>query len=366
MNILINCSNIKIGGGIQVSHSFLNQISSNKIDTFVIVLSNSLIKIIDKNKFGLNHHFENYNIQASSFNVIFSKDKFLDNLISLYSIDVVFTVFGPSYWKPAVPHVCGFAKPHYIYKSSPFFNEISFFNSCKLKIMEFFHLLDYRKNCDVIITENPDVTEKIGYILNKDSFTVTNNYNQIFDSHDSWEYLKLPNFDGKYMLTISANYPHKNLKIIPLVVKELISRNIQNIKFVVSLDKGQLETCDQIDEYIIYIGKVSIYQCPPLYQQVDYLFLPTLLECFSASYAEAMKMEKIILTSDLDFAKGICGNSAVYFNPLNEKDIVDKILEIDQNLAKQNLLIQNGLMRLKDFDTAEERANKYLDILKRT
>ena len=29
MNILINCSNLKVGGGMQVAHSFLNEIKNN-------------------------------------------------------------------------------------------------------------------------------------------------------------------------------------------------------------------------------------------------------------------------------------------------------------------------------------------------
>src|SRR5690606_5173583 len=110
----------------------------------------------------------------------------------------------------------------------------------------------------------------------------------------------------------------------------------------VSLSHGDLHSTPEIDNYIVYLGKVSIYQCPSLYQQSDYLFLPTLLECFSASYAEAMKMKNIILTSDLDFAKGICGDAAVYFNPLDEIDIVNRILEIDRNEERQLQLINNG------------------------
>ena len=60
--------------------------------------------------------------------------------------------------------------------------------------------------------------------------------------------------------------------------------------------------------------------------QSDAMLLPTMLECFSASYPEAMVMKKPVLTSDLSFARSICGNAAIYFNPFDPADIADKII----------------------------------------
>jgi glycosyltransferase involved in cell wall biosynthesis len=130
------------------------------------------------------------------------------------------------------------------------------------------------------------------------------------------------------------------------------------------MKKGDLTTTDEIDKYIVYLGKVDINGCPSLYVQSHYMFLPTLLECFSASYAEAMRMETIVLTSDLGFARGICNDAAVYFDPLDPIDIVNNLLGIDEDDVGQKLLKHNGVNRLKDFDTAAERAAKYLEIIK--
>ena len=65
------------------------------------------------------------------------------------------------------------------------------------------------------------------------------------------------------------------------------------------------------DERIEYLGKININQCPHLYVQSDAVFLPTLLECFSASYAEAMLMKKPIITSDLGFAHCAAASQAM-------------------------------------------------------
>src|SRR5690606_16200901 len=83
-----------------------------------------------------------YEIEANPINAIFSKNKFLDGLVLKHHIDRVFTVFGPSYWRPAVKHICGYAKPHYVYTDSPFFSKISLLAQLKLKFKGFFHLHD--------------------------------------------------------------------------------------------------------------------------------------------------------------------------------------------------------------------------------
>jgi glycosyltransferase involved in cell wall biosynthesis len=363
MNILINCSNIKIGGGIQVAHSFIHELLENKKHSFVIILSTILEGQIDKKKFSANFTFFTYDINASPKNTIFSENSFLEKIVRTYEINKVFTVFGPAYWKPSVPHICGYAKPQYIYKNSPFFQIISFKNKLLLKLKEFFQMYDFKYNSDILITENPDVSARISKRLNKKVYTVTNNYNQVFDRPENWIFFNLPQFSGDYILTISANYPHKNLQVIPNIIDILQKRNIRKFKFVVTLEENSLTTDLKINEDIIYIGKVAINQCPSLYQQSKYMFLPTLLECFSASYAEAMKMEKIILTSDLEFARGICKDAAIYFNPLDTSDIVNKLLAIDMDTKLQKIIVEKGIERLLDFDSSKQRAEKYLEII---
>lgn len=365
MNILINCSNIKVGGGIQVAHSFIYELNNLNIENYnyVVILSSILKQQIDPEKFSYRFTFYTYNIDSAPQNIFYRKNSFLDKLVNKHKIDKVFTVFGPAYWRPTVTHICGYAKPQYVYENSPFFRTICFKDKFFLKIKEFFHIYDFKYNSDILITENPDVSEKITKRLKKRVYTVTNNYNQVFDEPEEWDTLKLPSFEGSYILTISADYPHKNLRIIPQIIETLQKRNIHNYKFVVTLEKDSLSKNEIINNDIVYLGKVSIKQCPSLYLQSKYMFLPTLLECFSASYAEAMRMSKIIITSDLEFARGICKDAAIFFNPLNPADFVEKLLDIDQDSILQEELKQKGTERLHDFDTSKQRAEKYLQII---
>jgi hypothetical protein len=56
-----------------------------------------------------------YDIPSGLVQSIKSKDDFLDGLVITHQVNAVFSVFGPSYWRPKVKHITGYAKPHYIF-----------------------------------------------------------------------------------------------------------------------------------------------------------------------------------------------------------------------------------------------------------
>ena len=274
MNILINCSNLNIGGGLQVAHSFVSQLKEYHQHLFVVVCSSELSKQLDPNTFPKNIKFIRYNVKAIAIKTLTGNDTFLDKIVEDNKVKVVFSVFGPTYWKPKVKHIAGYAKPHYVYTGSPFFNTLSFRSKLKLKIKKYFHMYDFKCNNQVLITENEDVSIRLRKIFKgKGIHTVTNYYNQLFDQEQKWDNsLQLPNFEGFSMLTVSANYPHKNLQIIPKVINYLNNEYGDfNFRFIVTLTKGELgiNLDESINSKLVYLGKTNINQCPSLYSQSD-------------------------------------------------------------------------------------------------
>ena len=221
MNILINCSTLAKGGGLQVAHSFLYEIKNNKEHKFLVVCSENLYNQIDRSLFKCNFKFYSYNIKIKISKIFYARDPFLDEIVKSENVNRVFTLFGPSYWKPKVRHICGYAKPQYIYKDSPFFKQLSNKELFYLKAKEFLQLYDFKRNNCEIITENKDVSDRLSLILNKPIHTVTNFYNQVFDKRPKNIFKELKKLNGIKLLTISANYPHKNLQIIPKVIDYL-------------------------------------------------------------------------------------------------------------------------------------------------
>ena len=162
-------------------------------------------------------------------------------------------------------------------------------------------------------------------------------------------------------MLISHNYIHKNLKIIRDLIPLLKS---YKIKFILTIDDVEFKKMfEDLSDHVVNLSPIKLNSCPSVYFQCDALFFPTLLEVFSASYLEALKMQKPILTSNYSFAKEICGNAALYFDPLNPKDIAEKIIRLVNDKKFKLQLIKNGKIRINHFETSRSRAEKYLKIL---
>ena len=69
-----------------------------------------------------------------------------------------------------------------------------------------------------------------------------------------------------------------------------------------------------------------------------------------------------IITTDLDFSRGLCGDAALYYSPLDANDAVAKLQLVIQNKQIANKLVDAGVERLKAFDTYRERPRKLVEL----
>jgi glycosyltransferase involved in cell wall biosynthesis len=218
------------------------------------------------------------------------------------------------------------------------------------------------------VVQTDDVNWRLrDWLKTENVYTVSNTHSQHYNCPKVVGN-KLPEkaIDEFRFLTISAWHTHKNLKIIPKVIDALPQEIRNRVRFILTLpdETYQKNFSGELGDNIINVGPVKPEEGPALYQECDALFLPTLLECFSASYAEAMKMEKPIITSDLSFAHTICGEAALYAEPLNSNAFSEKIIALIESQQLQDQLIKAGANQLNEFVTAKERAERYLTICK--
>jgi len=361
MNILINLSNNLGGGGLQVALSFLEECKKIEGHVYHIFLGKNAQMQVDKNFFPADFVF--YDIPKLKF---WQYQIILGPLEKQIKPDCVFTVFGPSYWKPNAPHLIGFAIGHYIYDEYAFFNRISCWQRMKIKLRKWVHLLFFVKQASHFVVETEDARKRLRKQLNVDTIDVVSNTcgSQYFCHSDFANKMPEKKRGEIRLITLTRYYSHKNIESIPNVLEELKLRNIDNVNFVLTLGEEDYKNIIPMEwRHKVYnVGSVPIVECPSLYQECDFLFLPTLLEVFSASYPEAMAMRKPILTSDLSFAHSICGDAALYFEPFSPSDIVDKIEILINNKEAQVKLIEEGKKRLSAFGSAKDRAEKYLQI----
>jgi len=371
MKLIINTSNLYVGGGLQVALSFINELKSlENSHEYYIFVSLAVEKQLDQDSFSDKFHF--YRIDKSPSLLKTRKEvvKQLNTLEEGIQPDVVFSVFGPSYWKPRAVHLVGFADGWVYNQSSIAYQKLSFFKRLNMRLHTLYKAYYLKRDADYYVLETEDAKERIVKMLylNKEYvFVVGNTYSNSFEDKSlldrkSKHYVKLPerNDNEFRFVYIAHNHVNKNLTVIKEIIPLLQK---YNIRFILTLNPQVFETLFKgFEDNIINIGPIEQVACPSVYSQVDALFAPTLLETFSAAYPEAMKMKKPILTSNYSFAKDVCKDAALYFDPLNPEDIAKKIKQLIEDKSLQNELIEKGTKRLKEFETAHSRAEKYIEI----
>lgn len=365
MVILINASNLKNGGGLQVANSLCRSVENFTQHRFVIVLSSYFKNVEFLNEYTNVIYLVRYNIKNSLQTLLFGRDEYLDNLVEKYNVDAVLTVFGPSRWNPKCLHLSGFALSFLVMPESPYFQRMNFSERIKAKMRNTLWKIYFQRSSKYFYTENPMISSRLEKLFNGSKvFTVTNYYNQIFDQPDSWIEHQIPRFNGVTLINISTPYPHKNLGIAVDIIRSMRMTHPEvNLRFVYTINKTDLQIPEDMRENFLFIGKVNVEECPSLYSQCDIAFQPTLLECFTASYPEAMRMGLPIVTTDIGFSRGLCGDAATYYSPLNPLDASEKIYQVITNKTYRDFLVSNGKSKLRDFDNYDQRAEKLFSII---
>lgn len=366
MKLIVNAASTFKGGAEQVANSFINECKIYPENEYHILLCDNIYYQLDIENFGSNFYFYKLESRPVTGLITFFKSlSYFNRLENRIKPDVVISTGDHGYWNPKAWLVVGYNIPHHVYRDTPYFDSLPLRKKLYWSLRKKFDLFFYRR-ADALIVQTDDVNNRLSALIpDKPIFTVSNTVNSYYLNYKKRK-INLPQKQvGEIrFLTMSANYKHKNLEIIKEVIPALTGMGVENFKFILTLPKTAFEDFKDGEVYphIVNLGPVPIKDGPSLYEECDFMFLPSLLECFSASYAEAMAMEKPILTSNLPFAKTVCKDAAVYFDPMNPVEIASKIRNLIKNPVIQDELVQKGKAIFKHLNTPEERAKRFLEI----
>ena len=113
--------------------------------------------------------------------------KELEKIENKVNPDIVFTIFGPSYWRPKNKHIMGFADGWVYNQDSIAYDRIRFFKRLKMRLLVQYKIYYLKKNADYFVLETQDAVSKLSKILrlnNNNFFVVGNTYSAIFDNMD--------------------------------------------------------------------------------------------------------------------------------------------------------------------------------------
>jgi glycosyltransferase involved in cell wall biosynthesis len=160
----------------------------------------------------------------------------------------------------------------------------------------------------------------------------------------------------KYILTVGATYPHKNIERLIISYSLLPDRLKKEYKLVVAGSREKythalmlLVKERDLQSNIVFTGYVSFDDLPYLYSGAAALVYPSLYEGFGLPPLEAMACGCPVVVSNISSLPEVCGDAAFYIDPYNVDDIANGIAKVLTDGILKEDLIRKGLERAKLF-----------------
>ncbi len=363
MNILVNFLPVNSGGGLQNAVNFwrLCLTRNDGARWICIVRRDSVIASIggDECHVVVELPVPDMQVARPLFDNIVIK-----RIAKKYGIDVVFTLVGPGPCWGAFKRFNGWHEPHMVYPESVYWKRISVFRKWMLKIRYQYATYSLRRADRVSVqtlTMRKRLSSMVG--IGKEKIVVIPNGISSFcdEEHLSPSHTAaLDSVSNRIkLLVLCEPYVHKNLSY----VIELSFKLPRDFVFIMSFNEATSEAGRIFVEEVrkrrtentfLFIGKVEFNELKKLYEAVDGVFVPTLLESFSANYVEAMYYKKPLFVSDADFSRELCNGYALFFDPLNV-DSARAVLEnyyFDEHFrATTKSMIANYRLKFPDWKT---------------
>jgi glycosyltransferase involved in cell wall biosynthesis len=196
---------------------------------------------------------------------------------------------------------------------------------------------------------------------------------------DSQETLELYNIPQKFLLYVGNAYPHKNLNFLLNIFSKLHKERpelclvmVGKNDYFYSKIKGEashlnLWQPNNSNNPVVFPGYVPDAQLEVLYQEAALYIFPSLYEGFGLPPLEAMARSCPVLSSDRSSLPEILGDAALYFNPEDDSDTLNKInLLLNNNDLRQELIIK-GMSQAKKYnwwECANQTLEVYRQVLK--
>lgn len=376
MRILINVVNARnVGGGLQVVYNFLigtQRIFRPDVEWYYAVSECLDTKYLDDTfKKKANGRYYVYPNQPDFFHTYITVQKNLRQLEDNIKPDVIYTILGPCYNFFKGLEVIRFVHP-WVVTSNPYaWSTLPFKTKLRMKLhIKLLKMLVRR--IPYIVTQTEAV--KQGLIrdlkINPDNIRVVNNVlPAIYATLDN---SPLPSNSPWVDIPVVGGGEHKNLDIIPYVLKELEdSYGITNYRFHITLPQSSsvLPIIEKkikefgLEQRIVNHGNLKQEELALLYRKCKISFLPSVLEVFSASTIEAMYFHLPTVATDLFFNTEVFADACLYYTPMDYKEAAKQIVRAVTDDDLRCVLLEKMKTRLAQFSSFDKYFNDTVDFL---
>lgn len=166
-----------------------------------------------------------------------------------------------------------------------------------------------------------------------------------------------------YLFYVGNAQPHKNLPRLISVFKK-IKEIYSDLSLVLSGPDHrfwkQIKDASKI-QGLVFTGFVSEKELVALYKNAEMFVMPSLEEGFGIPILEAMACDCPVVSSNAGSLREVGNDAALYFDPKNEEEMMQRISQILTDKKLRRELIKMGEKRYKEFSWIK-LAEKTLDI----
>lgn len=372
MKIFLDCSSLVIGGALQVGLGVLHNAARTTAHEWHLALSAQMSAQVDDDLAARFHTVARLAPRKRSWSRVWQIRRRLPQIEKAIRPDLVFTVFGPPYWDAKAPHLVGFANSIPLYPESLLWEKLSWSMRLRWRMTVNFNCRGLRWS-DYLVVETETIRRRLESVLGFPSsrvFVVGNSYSPLFEH--GLDRNGYHNADTFIIFVPASYYPHKNLEIIPETAAALLKRTNQPFEFVFTLPPEGRPWANiraragaaGVERCLRTVGAIPHGEIARLYQTASAVFLPTLLESSTAVYPESFMAGIPLCTSDLDFARELCGDAALYFDPCSPEAAAKVLLDLMRNAQLRDDLPRKGRSILADrYPTPEQKWREQLNCI---
>ncbi|QPQ54427.1 glycosyltransferase [Allosphingosinicella flava] len=362
-NILINGLKSKVGGGKVIFDTYLRLLADSGPEDHYFILTP------DRDAYS---HYESKKLTVidvpswahSNLATVLLYRVIFPRLLSRHRIDAILN-FGDVVIPSNVPQIYNFDWPYAVYPDSEVWDRLRWQERLLFSVKQYF-FEKYLSHATVVMAQTDAMKARLEGQYGLSNVVVVPPAVDIPVSDNlNWRF-EAP--DDAFKLIYPANYyPHKNIEILEEVAELLQASGMRTV-IMTTLNEDEHPaakvflgrcTAKELDSAILNVGRIPEAAVAAFFRSADALLMPTLLETFGLPYAEAMFHGKPILTSDRDFSRAVCGDAAIYFDPLNAKSIADAVIDLIGNKDLYRVLVKQGRERLSTMWSWRDVFNEY-------
>ena len=373
MKILINSISTKkiTGGAYQIALNFLLKSLQHPEIEWLYVTSQDVDDVIGDRFAGLKGKKYFVFPTQPDFRGTYKKVKRELKLLEMrLAPDLVYSITAPSYFSFKTPEVMRFTNPWVTHPNK--------YSWGALSLTERFRYYLYGLNqkrlmkaSHYFITQTTTCAEGIMRITREPEDHIKVVSNVLPDSFKTSDNTPIREDMNINVAAVGAAIPHKNLIIIPEVLRELAKIGINNVRFHLTLapdSQVAKNINDKLEEYglndhVINHGRMTQKSLGEMYRRCQFSFIPTLLEVFSASILEAMYFKLPVVATRFDFNSEILEDACLYYEPKNAVDAAHQLAKLISDSRLQDVCIrrmQKLLLRYGDYDSHFNDIEDYL------